>query len=154
MKCNQKKIIFDQAASECLHKKITSNSGWWFLRYRVHKFLRENSHEHIHASRRMLVRTHFRNFWLGKAFFSRIWHAVDLTQFGNADSKSAPCQAVFCVFPTQNLKTNWPPKLVKMSQLYITAWHTMNIKTSFRCIKTHLSNILKGPLNFTLCVCR
>ena len=90
-----------------------------------------------------LVRAHFRNFWPGKAFFSRIWHAVVLTQFGNADSKSAPCQAIFCVFPTQNSKTKWPPKLVKMLQLYITAWLTMNIKTSFRCIKTHLSNILK-----------
>ena len=92
-----------------------------------------------------LVRAHFRIFWLGKAFFSRIWHAVVLTQFGNADSKSAPCQAIFCVFPTQNSKTKWPPKLVKMSQLYITAWLTMNIKTSFRCNNTHLSNILKVP---------
>ena len=92
-----------------------------------------------------VVRAHFRNFWLGKAFFSRIWHAVVLTQFGNADSKSAPCQAIFCVFPIQNSKTKRPPKLVKMSQLYITAWLTMNIKTSFRCIKTHLSNILKVP---------
>ena len=93
----------------------------------------------------ILVRAHFRNFWLGKAFFSRIWHAVVFTQFGNSDYKSAPCQAIFCVFPTQNSKTKWPPKLVKMSQLYITAWLTMNIKTSFRCIKTHLSNILKVP---------
>ena len=93
----------------------------------------------------VLVRAHFRKFWLGKAFFSRIWHAVVLAQFGNADSKSAPCQAIFCVFPTQNLKTKWPPKLVKMSQLYITAWLTMNIKTSFRCNNTHLSNILKVP---------
>ena len=92
-----------------------------------------------------IVRAHFRNFWLGKAFFSRIWHAVVLTQFGNADSKSAPCQAKFCVFPTQNSKTKWPPKLAKMSQLHIKAWLTMNIKTSFRCIKIHLSNILKVP---------
>ena len=93
----------------------------------------------------LIVRAHFRNFWLSKAFFSRIWHAVVLAQFGNADSKSAPCQAIFCVFPTQNSKTKWPPNLVKMSQLYITAWITMNIKTSVRCIKTHLSNILKVP---------
>ena len=93
----------------------------------------------------LVVRAHFRNFWLGKAFFNKIWHAVVLTQFGNADSKSAPCQAIFCFFPTQNSKTKWPPKLVKMSQLYITAWLTMNIKTSFRCIKTHLSNIPKVP---------
>ena len=92
-----------------------------------------------------IVRAHFRNFQFSKAFFSRIWHAVVLTQFGNADSKSAPCQAIFCVFPTQNSKTKWPPNLVKMSQLYITAWLTMNTKTSFRCIKTHLSNILKVP---------
>ena len=92
-----------------------------------------------------LVRAHSRNFWLGKAFFSRIWHAVVLTQFEHADSKSAPCQAIFCVFPTQNSKTKWPPKLVKMSQLNITAWLTMNIKTPFRCIKTHLSNILEAP---------
>ena len=93
----------------------------------------------------LLVRAHFRNFWLGKAFFSRIWHAVVLTQFGNADSKSAPCQAIFCVFPTRNLKTKWPPTLVKMSQIYITAWLTKNIKTSFWCIKTHMSNIIKVP---------
>ena len=93
----------------------------------------------------IIVGAHFRNFWLCKAFFSRIWHAVVLTQFGNADSKSAPCQAIFCVFPTHNSKTKWPPKLVKMSQPYITGWLTMNIKTSFRCIKTHLSNILKVP---------
>ena len=92
-----------------------------------------------------IVRAHFRNFWLCKAFFSRIWHAVVPTQFGNADFKSAPCQAIFCVFPTQNSKTKWPPKLVKMSQLYITAWLTMNIKTLFQCIKTHPSNILEVP---------
>ena len=93
----------------------------------------------------LIVRAHFRNFWLGKAFFSTIWHAVVLTQFGSADSKSVPCQAIFCVFPTKISKTKWPPTLVKMSQLYIKAWLTMNIKTSFRCIKTHLSNILKIP---------
>ena len=68
-----------------------------------------------------IVRAHFWNFWFVKVFFSRIWHAVVLTQFRYADSKSAPCQALFCVFPTQNSKTKLPPKFVKMSQLYITA---------------------------------
>ena len=111
---------------------------------------RRNSYLHYcysgdYPTRVSVVRSHFRNFWPGKAFFSRIWHAVVLTQFVNADSKSAPCQAIFCVFPTQKSKTKWPPKLVKMSQLYITAWLTMNLKTPFRCIKTHLSNILEVP---------
>ena len=69
--------------------------------------------------------------WFFKAFVSRIWHAVVFTQFGYADSKSAPCQALFCLFPTQNSKTKWPPKFVEMSQLYITAWLTMSTKTSF-----------------------
>ena len=92
-----------------------------------------------------LVRAHFRNFWLGKAFFSRIWHAVVFTQFGNADSKSAPCQAIFCVSPTQNSKTKWPPKLVKMSQLYITAWLTMNIKHHFGVLKPTWATYLKSP---------
>ena len=39
--------------------------------------------------------------------FSRIWHVVVLTQFRNADSKYAPCRALFCLFTTQNLKTKW-----------------------------------------------
>ena len=82
---------------------------------------------------------------LGKAFFSRIWHAVVLTQFGNADSKSAPCQAIFCVFPTQNSKTKWPPKSVKMSQLYITAWLTMNITHHFGVLKPTWATYLKSP---------
>ena len=30
-----------------------------------------------------------------KVFLSRICHAVVFTQFGYADSKSAPCQALF-----------------------------------------------------------
>ena len=34
-----------------------------------------------------------------KAFLSRNCHAVVFTQFGYADSKSAPCQALFLVFP-------------------------------------------------------
>ena len=92
-----------------------------------------------------IVRVHIRNFWLCKAFFSRIWHAVVLTQFGNADSKSAPCQAIFCVFPTQNAKTKWPPKLVKMSQLYMTAWLTMNIKHYFGVLKPTWATYLKSP---------
>ena len=70
-----------------------------------------------------------------KALFSRICHAVVLTQFGYADSKSAPCQALFCLFPTYNSKTKWPPKFVKISQLYIMDWLTMNTKTSFQCLK-------------------
>ena len=37
-----------------------------------------------------------------KAFLSRICQAVVFTQFGYADSKSAPCQALFLVFPFQN----------------------------------------------------
>ena len=45
-----------------------------------------------------------------KAFLSIICHAVVFTQFGYADSKSAPCQALFLVFPFQNCKTKWPPK--------------------------------------------
>ena len=39
-------------------------------------------------------------FKVCKAFLSRICHAVVFTQFGYADSKSAPCQAaLFLVFP-------------------------------------------------------
>ena len=45
-----------------------------------------------------------------KAFLSRICHAVVFTQFGYADSKSGPCQALFLLFPFQNCKTKWPPK--------------------------------------------
>ena len=93
----------------------------------------------------LTVRANFRNFRLGQAFFSRIWHAVVLTQFGNADSKSAPWQAIFCVLPTQNSKTKWPPKLVKMSQLYITAWLTMNIKHYFGVIKPTWATYLTSP---------
>ena len=60
---------------------------------------------------------------------------VVLTQFGYADSKSAPFQALFCLFLTQNSTTKWPRNFLKMSQLYITAWLTMSTKTSFRCLK-------------------
>ena len=45
-----------------------------------------------------------------KAFFSRICHVVVFTQFGYADSKYAPCQALFLVFPFQNCKLKGPPK--------------------------------------------
>ena len=45
-----------------------------------------------------------------KAFLSRICHAVVFRQFGHADSKSAPCQALFLFFSFQNCKTKWPPK--------------------------------------------
>ena len=45
-------------------------------------------------------------FKVGKAFFSRIFHAVVFTQFGYADSKSAPCQAMFCFFPLKIQKQN------------------------------------------------
>ena len=64
-------------------------------------------------ARYFLVRSHFSKNGLlkvSKAFFSRICHGVVFTQFGYADSKSAPCQAQFCVFPFQNGKTKWPPK--------------------------------------------
>ena len=47
---------------------------------------------------------------VSKAFLSRICHAVVFTQFGYADSKSTPCQALFLLFPFQNLKTKWAPK--------------------------------------------
>ena len=122
---NRQEIISNTFCSNC------------FIFHRKERFLNMLNYYFILH----IVRAHFRNFWLGKAFFSRIWHAVVLTQFGNADSISAPCQAIFCVFPKQNSKTKWPPKLVKMFQLYITAWLTINIKTYFRCIKTHLSNM-------------
>ena len=59
---------------------------------------------------RVLVRAHFSKrgiLKLCKAFLSRICHAVVFTQFGYADSKSAPCQALFLVFPFQNCKTKW-----------------------------------------------
>ena len=42
-----------------------------------------------------------------QAFLSRICHAAVFKHFGYADSKSAPCQALFCLFPTQNSKTKW-----------------------------------------------
>ena len=48
-------------------------------------------------------------------------------------------------FSYSKFKNKMAAKLVKMSQLYIMDWLTMNIKTSFRCIKTHLNNILKVP---------
>ena len=54
-----------------------------------------------------------------KAFFSRICHAVVFTQFGYADSKSAPRLAQFCLFSTRNSKTKWPSKFVKMSQRHV-----------------------------------
>ena len=100
----------------------------------------------------VVVRAHFQNFWLGKAFFSRIWHAVVLTQFGSADSKSAPCQAIFCVFPTQNSKTKWPPKLMKMSQHYINAWPTMNIKHHFGVLKPTWATYLNSPEFHLVCL--
>ena len=62
---------------------------------------------------RRIVRAHFSKrgiLKVCKAFLSRICHAVVFTQFGYADSKSAPCQALFLVFPFQNCKTKWPPK--------------------------------------------
>ena len=62
---------------------------------------------------RKLVRAHFSKrgiLKVCKAFLSRICHAVVFTQFGYADSKSAPCQALFLVFPFPNYKTKWPPK--------------------------------------------
>ena len=62
---------------------------------------------------RSIVRAHFSKrgiLKVCKAFLSRICHAVVFTQFGYADSKSAPCQALFLVFPFQNCKTKWPPK--------------------------------------------
>ena len=60
-----------------------------------------------------VVRAHFSKrgiLKVCKAFLSRICHAVVFTQFGYADSKSAPCQALFLVFSFQNCKTKWPPK--------------------------------------------
>ena len=63
--------------------------------------------------RNILVRAHFSKrgiLKVCKAFLSRICHALVFTQFGYADSKSAPCQALFLVFPFQNCKTKWPPK--------------------------------------------
>ena len=60
-----------------------------------------------------LVKAHFSKrgiLKVCKAFLGRICHAVVLTQFGYADSKSAPCQALFLVFSFQNCKTKWPPK--------------------------------------------
>ena len=50
----------------------------------------------------VIVKAHYSKrgiFKVYKAFLSRICHAVVFTQFGYADSKSAPCQAVFLVFP-------------------------------------------------------
>ena len=60
-----------------------------------------------------IVRAHFSKrgiLKVCKAFLSRICYAVVFTQFGYADSKSAPCQALFLVFPFQNCKTKWPSK--------------------------------------------
>ena len=75
-----------------------------------------------------------------------------LTQFGSADSKSAPCQAKFCVFLTQNSKTKWPPKLMKMSQHYIKAWLTMNIKHHFGVLKPTWATYLKSPGFHLVCL--
>ena len=55
----------------------------------------------------IIVRAHFSKRGVlknCKAFLSRICHAVVFTQFGYADYKSAPCQALFLVFPFQNCK--------------------------------------------------
>ena len=56
------------------------------------------------ASSNCIVRAHFsKNGILSirhcKAFLSIICHVVVFTQCGYADSKSAPCQALFSVFP-------------------------------------------------------
>ena len=61
----------------------------------------------------IVVRAHFSKrciLKVCKAFLSRICHVVVFKQFGYADSKSAPCQALFLVSPFQNCKTKWPPK--------------------------------------------
>ena len=53
----------------------------------------------------LIVKAHFSKrgiLKVCKAFLSRICHAVVFTQFGYADSKSAPCQALFLVLPFQN----------------------------------------------------
>ena len=62
----------------------------------------------------LLVRAHFSKrgiiLKVCKAFLRRICHVVVFTQFGYADTKSAPCQSLFLVFPFQNCETKWPPK--------------------------------------------
>ena len=90
-----------------------------------------------------IVRAHFSKrgiLKVCKAFLSRICHAVVFTQFGYADSKSAPCQALFLVFPVQNWKTKWPPKQQIKSQLsglYIMSGCTADTQTWLLCSKYH-----------------
>ena len=69
----------------------------------INYILDENLLVRAHLSKRGILK-------VCKAFLSRICHAVVFTQLGYADSKSAPCQALFLVFPFQNCKTKWPPK--------------------------------------------
>ena len=89
----------------------------------------------------LLVRAHLSKrgiLKVCKAFLSRICHAVVFTQFGYADSKSGPCQALFLVFPFQNYKTKWPPKKQIKSQLswlYILSGCTADTQTWLSCSK-------------------
>ena len=79
---------------------------------RVKRNLEHDVHACLTCIRYVVVRAHFSKrciLKVCKAFPVSICHAVVFTQFGYADSKSAPCQALFLVFPFQNCKTKWPP---------------------------------------------
>ena len=78
---------------------------------KVHPAHSENRHPGLSIN---IVRAHFSKrgiLKVCKAFLSRIFHAVVFTQFGYADSKSAPCQALFLVFPFQNCKNKMAVKI-------------------------------------------
>ena len=61
----------------------------------------------------VVVRAHFSKrgiLKVCKAFLSGFCHVVVFTQLGYADSKSAPCQSLFLVFPFAKLQNKMATK--------------------------------------------
>ena len=74
----------------------------------------------------LLVRAHFSKrgiLKVCKAFLSRICHAVVFTQFGYADSKSTPCQALFLVFPLSKLRNKMAAKIADKVSIIMIIHH-------------------------------
>ena len=79
-----------------------------------------------HRQKDVLVRAHFSKrgiLKVCKAFLSRICHAVVFTQFGYADSKSAPCQALFLFFSLSKLQNKMAAKIADKVIIIMSIHH-------------------------------
>ena len=80
----------------------------------------------LHFIFNILVRAHFSKrgiLKVCKAFLSRICHAVVFTQFEYADSKSAPCKALFLVFSLSKLQNKMAAKIADKVSIIMIIHH-------------------------------